>query len=417
MSERLLRPQPVGIVPIPVGLLVLPDVAGASSALLHEILHGPMPAELPETWVFYRAAHAGDLDATLRELQEDVTDVGRYNRFVLQPSASELKVLRETLSGDLRVLLAATAYAVGLSDDSPEVGHLEGELAALVLMVRAAAQLEREAPEAAISDLHAAVALVREISPLFAAQLLTQLASIYRSLPEPLPSQAPAVYRDALALLENADIPELTTELWMQLAMTCQETARGRVHLLEEAIRGYQEVLRSKLVPEEHSELFALAHNNLGLVFLSMPMSEEAKKLRLGIAVQSFREALRLVDREAQASLWGSIQMNLANALQHLPSSHPEENLAQAVDLYEELITVGRKAFDPVGYAKLLSNQANALAHLGIFSPALEKLQEARKLFEWHGESELASASMELVSEIHGQIGNRAPAQTVVGEA
>ncbi len=88
-----------------------------------------------------------------------------------------------------------------------------------------------------------------------------------------------------------------------------------------------------------------------------------------------------------------------------MPTSHPEENLAQAVDLYEELITDHKKAFDPVGYGRLLSNQANALAHLGIFSPALEKLQEARKLFEWHNEPELAAGALELVGQIHEQYG------------
>jgi hypothetical protein len=52
-----------------------------------------------------------------------------------------------------------------------------------------------------------------------------------------------------------------------------------------------------------------------------------------------------------------------------------------------------------------LSNQANALAHLGMFSPALEKLQEAHKLFEWHNEAELAASAMDLVGQIHEQVG------------
>jgi tetratricopeptide (TPR) repeat protein len=136
-----------------------------------------------------------------------------------------------------------------------------------------------------------------------------------------------------------------------------------------------------------------------------MRMSEGGNQLRMAVAVQSFREALRICDREAAPDLWASIQLNLANSLQYLTSSHPEENLVQAVELYEELITQRKKAFDPVGYGRILTNQANALAHLGIFPPALEKLQEARKLFEWHEERELAASAMELVGQIHEQVG------------
>jgi hypothetical protein len=41
----------------------------------------------------------------------------------------------------------------------------------------------------------------------------------------------------------------------------------------------------------------------------------------------------------------------------------------------------GRQA-DPVGYARALANQGNALAHLGLFEQARAKLAEARYLFE-----------------------------------
>ena len=36
------------------------------------------------------------------------------------------------------------------------------------------------------------------------------------------------------------------------------------------------------------------------------------------------------------------------------------------------------------GYARVLSNQAHALAHLGMFSPVLEKLSEVYKLAQWY---------------------------------
>lgn len=96
--------------------------------------------------------------------------------------------------------------------------------------------------------------------------------------------------------------------------------------------------------------------------------------------------------------------LNMANALQYLPSSHPQENLIEAVNGYEALLEVRNKALDPVGYARLLANQANALAHLGMFGPSIEKLTEARKLLSWHGEDDAASALLEQVERINAQM-------------
>ena len=61
-------------------------------------------------------------------------------------------------------------------------------------------------------------------------------------------------------------------------------------------------------------------------------------------------------------------------------------------------------ALHPLGYARLLANQANALAHLGIFQPALEKLNEAHKLFHWHGEPEMAASVLEVTAEINRRL-------------
>jgi tetratricopeptide (TPR) repeat protein len=406
-TTKILRPQPVGILSIPAGLLVLPEAADSAEAL-QRILHGDTTTTLPVEWTFYASAAKGDFAGALQKLSVQGTQEARYNRFVLQPSMDMFAALQKVLSGELRLLLDVAAYVSGLNDVEPDAGDLTGELLALVLMTKAAAAIEREEIPEALDTLQLAVDAARDVSPVFAVQLLAQMAALRKTQPEPLRSQARKHLVDAVALLGRVPMPELLADLYMQLGMACQESAQGRESWMNEAVHAYQQVLRGGLVPEEHRELFALAHNNLGLLFLTMPMSEASRHLRMGIAVQSFREGLRLCDREANPDLWASIQSNLANALQYLPSSHPQENLAQAVELYEELVSVGRKAFDPVGYGKILSNQANALAHLGIFSPALEKLQEARKLFEWHGESELASNALDQVANIHAQIGTAA---------
>ena len=409
---KISRPQPVGVLPIPAGLLILPPasfaIASSAEDALRQCMSGSVPTGLPLEWHFYASAARGDFPGALKYLKQQGTPEARYNCFVLQPDVESLSRLRESLTGELRSLLDVAAYVSGLADDLPASCDLDGELLALALMTKAAETIDREAIPEAIDTLHLAVEAARKSSPVFAVQLLAQMASLRKTQSEPLRSHARKHLKEAIELLGESAAPELLADLWMQLGMSCQESAQGRESWMQEAVQAYQQVLRGSLIPEEHRELFALAHNNLGLLFLMMPMTEAGKQLRMGIAVQSFREGLRLCNREATPDLWASIQSNLANALQYLPSSHPEENLAQAVELYEELVSVGRKAFDPVGYGKILSNQANALAHLGIFSPALEKLQEARKLFEWHNETELASSTLEQVAYIHEQIGSTA---------
>jgi len=396
---QLSRPQLVGILPMPAGLLLIPGEINEAQLLACVDAKGA----LPDAWAFYGYARAGDQAKALELLQRQANPISDYNRFVLNPSAEALVKLRSSLSGELSMLLEIAAYNCGLQDDPPAEEGLHGEFLALALMTQAAAEMERDAIQPAMELLERAVSAAREVSPFFAAQLLAQLAALGRTQPEPLFSESIQHYRDAIALIGEVSMPEMRSELWMQLGIACQE-AGGRPDRMTEAVRAYQEVLRGGLIAEEHAELFALANNNLGLLYLSMPMSQGGDTLRMAVAVQCFREGLRLCDADKLPELRSTIQLNLANSLQYLTSSHPEENLVQAVELYEELLTLRKKAFDPVGYGRILSNQANALAHLGMFSPALEKLQEARKIFEWHNEAELSATAMELVGKIHEQV-------------
>jgi tetratricopeptide (TPR) repeat protein len=135
-----------------------------------------------------------------------------------------------------------------------------------------------------------------------------------------------------------------------------------------------------------------------------MPTREASDRLRTGIAVQSFRKALEVCDRDRDPDMWASVTMNLASALQYLPSTHPEENLVQAVEAYEQVLEVRTEARDPVAHARVLLNQANALAHLGIFKPAIEKLAKALKLFSWHECGDEAATAKEMLDEIHSHM-------------
>lgn len=398
----LLRPQPLGIYPLPAGYLVLPALAEP----VERVMRGDATA-LPAAWRFFGLALDGDLDGALAQLAgADIDpDIADYNRFVLRSDLQVYAHLRLTLRGELRKLLDVVAFTLGYINELPSADDSDGEIAALILAAHATRQIEADAPQQAIRLLERAVDLTRAASPLFAAQLLSQIASLRRGTPGQVAAQAIKHYQDALQLAGDTPMQSLRAELWLNLGMTFHELSNGQRGALLEAVKAYQAAIQTGVSLERGAELYAMAHNNLALAYLSMPMVEASDQLRMGVAVQSLREALKVYTRETHLELWASAQLNLANALQYLPSSHPQDNLVQAVEIYEQLLQVRNKAYDPLGYARLLANQANALAHLGIFAPALEKLTEAHKLFHWHGEPELAASALNLVEEINQRLG------------
>lgn len=71
-----------------------------------------------------------------------------------------------------------------------------------------------------------------------------------------------------------------------------------------------------------------------------MPMTEASDQLRLGVAVQSLRNALKVFTREDHPERWASTQLNLANSLIYTPSTHQADNLVEAVELYEGVIAL-----------------------------------------------------------------------------
>jgi len=353
---RLPRPQPVGVAPFPESHVLVPP-AGEGAAL-----------------------------------------VDRYNRFVRRPTPLGFAELLATNDAAITPLARAAAFAHGLVDDLPTPRPLDGELAALVLMTAAAGLIERGDVQAACDRLSEAIVCAREPAAGFAATLELQLADL---LSGDDPSAAIAHLKQGLALAETVPIPLLRAELFMKLGIAIQAAAEGSRQRLLEAINAYQRALQEGITAESHPEWFGQIQNNLGLAYLSTPTREASDQLRTAIAVQSFRHALRVCDRETHPDMWSTVAMNLANALQSMPSSHPEENLIDAVEGYEQVLQVRTEAKDPVAHAVALLNQAHALAHLGIFKPAIEKAAHAHKLFLWHEQPEQAAVAMELLDTIH----------------
>ena len=376
---------------------------------MNSLLNGDISIELPLAWEFFALAAKGDVEAAeaLIRSGDNSSPVSVYNLFVLSPTPETYQSARESLDGELRELLAVAAYTVGIIDTFEEDFSLDGELGSLALATSAATDLEKEDFKSAQVKLKTAVSKAKKISPIFAALLLSQQADLAAAMPDCSAALVMQDYKIAIGLVEECKLPMLVPELYTKMGMMLQDASNGQRGALLQAVNSYQAALQKGVTQEDHPQLFAQLQNNLGLAYLSMPAFGASHQLRNGIAVQSFRHALKVYTIEDYPDMWASVSMNLANALQYAPSSHPEENLIQAVETYEEVLQVRSRAKDPVAYALVLLNQANALAHLGMFKPALEKLAEAYKLFHWYDHIEQANAAQELVEQINQKLGDR----------
>jgi tetratricopeptide (TPR) repeat protein len=387
----------LGIFPLPTSYLALPAASGADEAM-DTLMRGYVPDALPPEWRFYGLALAGDRDGALAALATDGSPLGCYNRFVLSGSPADYAARADVPPGDLALLFEVVAYTLGYCEAPPEPGASDGELRALIMMAWGSAAMERGDIRAAEADIGVALDLARPVSSLLAAQLALTMAETRaeRLGPDPIAIQ---YLREAMELLKGSGLSELYAQVALSLGMRYQEISRSQRGPLLEAAKCYQEALRT-FNRVEHPELYALAQNNLALAYLAMPLTEASDQLRMGIAVQALREALTVYTREQYPAQWASARLNQANALQYMPSGNTEGHLAEAVEIYEELLGARDPQADPLGYARILANQGNALAHLGIFDHAVPKLEQARQLFASSGDAEAAAALMDILTEI-----------------
>lgn len=393
-SPALSRPQPLGVLPLPAGWLVLPtdavaDEPGAEAR--RRVLAGTLPDPWPDTLRAVELAAAGDIEAAAAAVDPADGPEHAYNHFVLTGEPTSLALARDGATGDLAALVAVAAYSLGQATaaELPDAQGLDGEIAAHVLAARAAAHLEHGDPQAALDCLVAAESAAQQASPVLAALLLGQQAGLLQEVNGADPDVVGA-YCGAVDALRGKDAVETAmAELALGLGTAYQELAsaspEGGERLLVEAVRSYHLALRL-LRQENRPERYAFAHSNLALCYLAMPMSDARDTLRRGVAVQSLREAAKVYTREEHPREWAAVTLNLANALQHLPTTHPVENLVEAVGMYEELLEARPVDVDPVGHARVLANQGTALAHLGIHDQARPKLETARGLFAAAGD-------------------------------
>lgn len=392
----VLQPQPIGVFPGAAGFFLLPPVPNADQ-FISLLLRGHFPDRWPENWRFFAAAIEGKSEDEVLTLLPEGPEAA-YNRFILDPQTYTYTLAKEMLPDDFSLLLDAAAWRLKLYETPPPLGDTSGEIRAFLLATQAYDAFQRKDWPTGLSLLSEAAATVENVSPVFSARLYAEYAATKQMLGD-CGKETVEGYRKALSLLETSSFQEARAELWFQLGTVHQTGADGRKGSLLEAVRCYHEALkvyRKDTYPEE----YATVHMNLALAYLAIPSLDRSAYLRTATAIQSLRESLRIFKKDKHPELWASATVNLANALQHVKSSHLEDNLWEAVALYEDVLEVRRSKDDQIAYARVLANQGNALAHLGAFSRAVPRLEEASQLFRKYGEHEAASAIEDVLAEI-----------------
>ncbi|MEI7716114.1 MAG: hypothetical protein WCI78_08495 [Mycobacterium sp.] len=400
-DERILvaRPQPLGVFPLPLGYMLIP-AGGDTDAARGDLLAGRLPTSWPASMLAHQHAAAGQRDAAIAALTQDPdsnTDpVTLYNRFVLDPDSVDPEHLR-TVLGEFAVLMDVVLYALGRTDIPPRHPAGDGELTAAALSAQASYALSLDDPGAAVDLLDQAAAEAAAVSAALAGTLLGDAAGICRDTGDP---DCAARLLKALVALDGADgLRVARAELHLCLAGVLHEQAQEHPERLPVAIPHYHSALQ--LIKREDAELiWAAAHSGLATAYLTMPMVEASSQLRLGVAAQSLRSALTVYTRDAYPREWASVQLNLANSLVYTPTRHRVDNLVEAVEIYESVLETRDRGTDPMGRARVLANQGNVLAHLGMFDDAKAKLYEARFLFEELGDNDSVRTVRGVLDEI-----------------
>ncbi|MEI2715044.1 MAG: hypothetical protein V9G04_17560 [Nocardioides sp.] len=384
------HPQPLGAFGFPAGMLLVPsgrDTDAARTALVQ----GRRPEVWPPSMQGHRAVHEDEPTSGFFTGDDAIS---AYNAWVLDPDPGRAEVIRAELPGSVAPLVDVVLSMISHHPMAPPLPGPDcvAEVAALVLAARATS---------GAGDL---------VDGLLAAADLAEgaAAAVFRGNAGMLLAQSgdPRAYESltrAIDELADTDLTDVAAELCLQLGSSAQQNAASGHgdprESLQEAMGHYYAGLQ-RVTEQSDPVLWASLNLNLATAQLAVPMTEATDQLRLGVATQALRACRRVFEVDRYPAQWSTATLNLANALIYTPSTHQGDNLVEAVELYEEVLASGVRHHDPLGRARLLANQGNALAHLGVFEDARAKLVEARFLFEEHLDHDAALAVRGILDEI-----------------
>lgn len=399
MTDHVLEhPQPLGAFGVPAGFLLIRADDGTSEAR-SELVAGRLPRAWPGPLEAHRLVHEDRLEEALALLTgNDAID--RYNRWVIDPGTADPAELRAALPASVAPLVDIVQSLYGAP--GPDPAALDDEVCDEVRSLALAASATGHHGPAGPSG---AVALLDQAAELAGPSALRGVlrASAATLAQDSGDESASGLLEAAARELSATSLTDVRAELSLRLGTLMQErSARGEgdeQSLLREAMAHYYAGLQ--LITEETDPwLWASLNMNLAAAQLAVPMTEATDQLRLGVAAQALRACLRVFTQHEHPVQWATATGNLANALVYTPSTHQRDNLVEAVGLYEQVLDSGVRDGDPVGRARLLTNQGNALAHLGAFAEARTVLAEARYVFETHLDHDGAATVRGILDEI-----------------
>ncbi|MGV9709952.1 hypothetical protein ACWDTI_04740 [Gordonia sp. NPDC003424] len=396
--EMLCDVQPLGVFSYPAGLLVIEGDEYA--ALRRELAAGRRPSVWPPELAGIAAAYDDKLTeaADLLAARAEMTDhpVDWLNLAAVAPERVDLDRLLTRIASRWQSLAQLVLAHLGRAAVPAPDPEAPAEVRALVAAARAADLLNTDVG-AAMAMLDDAVAAAAP-APALQALMLGARADAGRHR-ESGHDEAIADLRRALALLADSDLRVARAELHLALGQLLHEQAATTGTPLGEAAAQFQSCLQT-IESGEAPLTWAAAHTDLAAAYLTMPMASASDQLRVAVAAQSLRKALKVYTRDDHPDEWAATSVNLANALVYAPSAHQQDNLVEAVNLYGEVLATRDPDRDPLGYGRVLANQGNVLAHLGMFTDATATLHEARFLFETAGADDMVRAVRGVLDEI-----------------
>ncbi len=240
-------------------------------------------------------------------------------------------------------------------------------------------------------------------------QLATGLSQIPSDSSEPL--------HEARLLLDNAmnelAIEEERASAAMQQGLIVQSLASMGAMDHAVAAGHYQAALRF-FRSSTHPAEYAIIHNNLATLWLSMPRESAQHRLYEAMAVQAFETALANINAQSHPDEYAMLQNNLGNALQHSDSGDLIANKMRAIEAYDIALSLRKQ--QPHLQANTLANRANCLRDIpdNLDKPelgnrhrlaaALNNAQQAQKLFEQGSERDKANMMAELIADLHTEM-------------
>ncbi len=404
--EPLVDVQPIGVFAYPAGLLVI--IGDDFASLRAQLASGHRPVSWPPELAGIGAAYAGQFDQAveLLDARAQSTDhpLDWLNLATLAPERVDL----ERLSRRIDPAWASYVQLVLAHLGQAEIPAIDLAAPAEVrALVATALATEADDPAEVVGLLDIA-ADDSDDTPALHALILAARADALRQCGRV--DDAITDLRTALGLLADTDLRVARAEMHLALGQLLHEHAAETDAPLADAAAQFQACLQA-IESVEAPLTWAAAHVDLAAVYLTMPMVRASDQLRVAVATQSLRKALRVYTRDDHPAQWAATSVNLANALVYAPSGHQEDNLVEAVNLYGEVLAIRDPDRDPLGYARVLANQGNVLAHLGMFADATAALHEARYLFETAGADDMVRAVRGVLDEIaRTQALNTAPA-------